>query len=279
MNKLDELLVCIPTYKRKWPSILACIRLNKDVNFTMFVREDDYNAGYYNESQFYLKNLKFVPIANVHELGLTREAMLQYAIQHNYKYCLQIDDSQFGLQDITCTYHWLKDILLECIKRFETDKYKDKAFAMVFPRKVKNLNELYYTDQMMQTFILNCNICKKYDLHFKSLDECGLEDMTFVIRAADKNLIELGEPRFIRIGRQGAIFGEDGGCHEENDNAATYLALNNKRAYESANYVMNDNSIKDKKFLLVKNSVLWPGTQYVKFDYKYARKKLLEENK
>ena len=118
----NNLIICIPTYKRKWPAILGCIRLNQDLLFHMFVRKADYEAGYYDEAQFKLDNLKFVPIDGVHELGMTREKMLQYAINNGYEYCMQIDASQFGLQDITGKYVRLSEIIDACLNRFKTDK-------------------------------------------------------------------------------------------------------------------------------------------------------------
>lgn len=242
----------------------------------MFVRKDDYEAGYYNKPQFKLNNLSFVAIDGVHELGMTREKILQYAINNSYDYCMQIDDSQFGLQDITGQHVRLSEIIDECLLRFKTDKYADKAFAMNFIRDVEDVKlfKQYFLSQLCQTFILNCKVCKQYDLHFHSLDNCGLEDLSFVIHAADKGLIELTDARFIRIGRPGSVVGEKGGCHGEDDKDK-YLQLNIKRAKDIEKYVMNCDDIKDKQFLLVRQSILYPGTTYYTFDCEYARRKLL----
>lgn len=274
---LNDIMICIPTYKRKWPTILSLIRLTPNLTFNMFVRDDDYNNGYYNEPQFKLNNLRFITINDVHELGETRERMLQYAIKHNYAFCLQIDDSQFGLQDITGNIKSFSGILEKCLERYETDKYKEKAFVMNFSSDIdfRRLSkpESYFESQMCQTYLFNCNVCKQYDLHFHSLDYCGLEDCSFIIHAADKGLIELSDCRYIRNGRHASTAGEKGGCHG-NDTADTYLALNIKRAKDLEQYVMSNNSIKDKKFLKVRQSILYPGTTYCKFDGKYARQKL-----
>ena len=272
----NNLIICIPTYKRKWPAILGCIRLNQDLLFHMFVRKADYEAGYYDEAQFKLDNLKFVPIDGVHELGMTREKMLQYAINNGYEYCMQIDDSQFGLQDITGKYVRLSEIIDACLNRFKTDKYSNKAFGMNFIRNVEDVDsyEQYFLSQMCQTFILNCKVCKQYDLHFYSLDECGLEDLSFIIHAANKGLIELTDSRFIRIGRPGSVIGERGGCHDE-DSIDKYRQLSIKRAKEIEAYIMNCSSIKDKQFLSTCESILYPGTTYCKFNCSYARRKLL----
>ena len=48
---LDNLIICIPTYKRKWLSILPLIRQNQDLIFHLFVRKDDFDKGYYYEKK------------------------------------------------------------------------------------------------------------------------------------------------------------------------------------------------------------------------------------
>lgn len=276
MNK--EFIICIPTYKRKWPTILSCIRLNQDLEFVMFVRKEDYDNGYYNEPQFKIDNLKFITIDNVEELGMTREKILQYAIDNNYKYCMQIDDSQFGLQDVSDKYRKLSEIIEYCIKRFKNDKYKDKAFAMNFCREAYYIRpyDQYFISQLCQTFILNCKVCKEHDLHFRNLNECGLEDLAFTIEAVDKGLVELTDTRFIRVGRPGAVRGEKGGCHDD-DNENKYRELNIRRTNTIINYVKNNNNIKDKLLLEVSRDFFHLNLFYCRFNDVYARKKILKE--
>lgn len=275
---IDNLIICIPTYKRKWPSILSIIRTNQDLTFHMFVRKDDFNNKYYDEPQFKLNNLKLIPIDNVDCIGSTRESILQYAINFGYKYCFMIDDTQYGIHDTTNRVKYLSTILENCIKRFETDKYKDVAFAFNFSRKAFSTNlkkqKTYFISQLCQTYILNCDICKKYDLHFKSMQEVGIEDLDFYIEAADKGLIALSDTRFIRIGEHPSIKRE-GGCHY-NMEGKTERDTQNIRADKLADYIIKNDNIKDKLFLKRVDSVLYPGTYYYKFDTKYAKQKLIK---
>lgn len=273
----NEMIVCVPTYKRKWPVILSCIRSNKNITFYLFVRKSDYDNHYYDDEQFKLKNIVFVPIENVNCIGETREAILQYAISNKYKYCFMIDDTQYGLQDITDTYKSLYSILNACISRFEEDSKKDTSFAFVFHRKVKYVNrclKTYFLSQLCQTYILNCDVCKKYNLHFKAMKDVGIEDLDFYIEAADKNLVALSDTRFIRVGEPASI-SREGGCHY-NMEAATNCETQLIRAKKLINYITSNNCITDKNFLKIQQSILYPGTFYCKFDSEYARKKLIK---
>ena len=274
---LDNLIICIPTYKRKWLSILPLIRQNQDLIFHLFVRKDDFDKGYYYEKQFMLDNIRFIPITNVDCIGTTRDCILQYAIIKGYKYCLMIDDTQYGLHYITNKIKYLSTILKNCIDRFETDKYKDKAFSFVFSRKAFSTDlkrqKTYFLSQLCQTYILNCEICKKYDLHFKPMNEVGIEDLDFYIEACDKGLIALSDTRFIRIGEHPSIKRE-GGCHY-NMEGTTERHTQNIRADKLADYIMTNDNIKDKNFLKRVDSVLYPGTYYYKFNTKYAKQKLI----
>lgn len=275
---LDKLIICIPTYKRKWLSILPLIRQNQDLMFHLFVRADDYENNYYNEEQFKLNNIKFIPMNNVVCIGTTRDYILQYAINNNYKYCFMIDDTQYGIHDTTNRIKYLSTILENCLKRFETDKYSDKAFAFLFSRKAfstsLNKQKTYFISQLCQTYILNCDICKQYDLHFDAMNDVGIEDLCFYIKACDKGLIALSDTRFIRIGEHPSIKRE-GGCHYEME-GQTERHTQNIRADKLSNYIMNDDNIKDKQFLKRVDSVLYPGTYYYKFDTKYAKQKLIK---
>lgn len=272
---MDNVIICIPTYRRKWPSILSCVRLNSSLTFHMFVRKKDYDDGYYNCEQFKISNLKLIPMTDVDEIGMTREKMLEYAIEHHYKYCMQIDDSQFGLQDIYGKIFWLEDIIKTCINELEKDKNYDRIFCINFARKIdgNKIGINYFFKQMVQTFIINCDVCKKYNLHFDNIHDCGLEDILFAIRAVDKGLIEFTDSRFIRIGRPGSIKGEVGGCHDTDGDK--YIAINKAKTDKLIEYIENAKDISDKKLLLAKPSVWYPGTFCCQLNTNYAKEKLL----
>ena len=132
MKDLNELIICVPTYKRDNPAILALIQNTTNLDFYFCVRKSEYENGYYDKPQFKLDNIKFMLLDEPKCIGETREQILQQSIKLGYKYCLMIDDTQFGLHDTTNRITTLKTILSNCLERFETDVYKDKAFAFIF---------------------------------------------------------------------------------------------------------------------------------------------------
>lgn len=275
MNDLSKLIICIPSYKRDNPVILSTITHTDNLTFHFCVRRSDYENGYYDKPQFKLPNLKFMLLDNVNCIGETRDAILQESIKLGYKYCMMIDDTQFGLHDITNRIQNLKTILSNCIDRFETDKLKDKAFAFIFSRKafstVPNKCATYFISQLCQTYILNLDVIQKYDLHFKKMSIVGVEDLMFYYEAARKGLVALSDTRFIRIGLMPSVK-KTGGCHVGNEKR-NEQDVQNERFAILTNYCKQQNYT--EPFIKRVNSVLYPGTFYYKFDTKYAKKKLL----
>lgn len=276
MEDLSKLIICIPTYKRENPAILSLIRYTPNLDFYLCVRTSEYLSGYYDKPQFKLDNLKFMLLDEPQCIGETREQIMQRAIQDGYEYCLMIDDTQFGLHDTTNRITTLKTILSNCLKRFATDKYKDKAFAFIFSRK-SFLNgpkkcKTYFLSQLCQTYILNLGICKEYDLHFKPMNVVGVEDLMFYYEAACKGLIALSDTRFIRIGLMPSVK-KEGGCHVGNEKRHEQDVQNERFAiltkyYEEQGYT--------EPFIKRVDSVLYPGTFYYKFDTKYAKHKFIK---
>lgn len=275
MQDLSKLIICIPSYKRDNPVILSTIAHTENLTFHLCVRRSEYENGYYDKPQFKLSNLKFILLDNVNCIGETREAILQESIKLGYKYCMMIDDTQFGLHDITNRIQNLKTILSNCIERFETDKFKDRAFAFIFSRKafstIPKKCKTYFISQLCQTYILNLDIIQKYDLHFKSMNTVGVEDLMFYYEAARKGLIALSDTRFIRIGLMPSVK-KKGGCHTGNEKR-NEQDVQNERFAILVNYCKQQNYT--EPFIKRVDSILYPGTFYYKFDTKYAKKKLL----
>ena len=246
----QRLCICIPTYKRKWPNILQLVRSEPRLPFYMFVRKSEWEAGYYDEPQFKIDNLHFVQLDNVKELGETREAIMQWARDNNYNFCMQIDDSQFGIMDISKIDDGLEHILIECMRRFRTDKCKDRAFAYDFARHItkdydhKN-HETYFLGMLCQTFIINVDLCKKYDMHFQSVEVGGIEDLPFYFTGMDNGLVCLSDYRFLKAGREPCQQKAHitGGCHT---NETSPLRYRQTKVYPK----WLDDHIKDKNLFL-----------------------------
>ena len=275
MSNINDVMICVPTFKRKWPAILSFIRYTDNVKFHLFVRKDDYDAGYYDEPQFKLDNVEFVILEGVRCIGTTRESILQEAIRRGYKYCMMIDDTQYGLHDTSDRIKTFKTMVETCLERFDKDVHRHKAFAFNYSRKAftNSLDkcEVYFISQLCQTYILNLDIIQKYDLHFKPMDEVGIEDLTFYYEACAKGLVALSDTRFIRIGQTPSTK-KTGGCHDGNEKRSEQDVQNERCAllkeyFEKMGY--------NEPYLKRVDSVLFPGTFYYKLNTRYAREKNL----
>ena len=276
MKDLSKLIICIPTDKRENPAILSLIRYSENLNFYLCVRRSEYESGYYDKPQFKMPNLRFMLLDEPKCIGETREQILQKSIKAGYKYCFMIDDTQFGLHDTSNRISTLKTILSNCIERFETDKYKNKAFAFIFSRKsftnTPKKCKTYFLSQLCQTYIINLDIVQKYDLHFKPMNVVGVEDLTFYYEAAMKGLVALSDTRFIRIGLMPSVK-KTGGCHVGNEKKSE-KDVQNERFTILLDYYNKQNYT--EPFIKRVDSVLYPGTFYYKFDTKYAKHKLIQ---
>lgn len=263
----NDMMICIPSYKRKNPRILSFIQKNPQIQFFFCVRKDEYENGFYNEPQFTLNNISFMLLENVHCIGETREQIMQNCIKLQKKYCFMIDDTQF---DFKYDDYSFDEILKYCLERLQNNKYADKAFSFIFSRK--HSNELYFGSQFCQAYILNLDIIKEYDLHFKPMNEVGIEDLTFYCEAAQKGLIALCDGRIVRVGEIPSVK-KEGGCHVGNEHREEIDVQNERHAkfiayYEKMHY--------DKRFIQKVNSILFPGSWYYKFDTLRVRKMLIK---
>lgn len=277
MRDISNLIVCVPSFRRKWPAILSFIRYTEDVTFYLCVRKEEYDNGYYNEVQFDLLNLKFMLLENVSCIGETRDAILQKSIELGYKYCLMMDDTQYGIHDTTNRIQTFKTILSNCIDRFETDPFANRAIAFNFARKAFSTDvkrqKTYFITQLCQTYIINLELVKKYDLHFKRMDVVGVEDLTFYAESYLKGLIVLSDTRFIRIGQMPSVK-KSGGCHVGNEHRKERDVQNERFATMLKYFADNNLDINCIKYV---DSVLYPGTGYYKFDCKKALKLMYDK--
>ena len=280
MSKIDNInsnvMICIPTYKRKFFAALGLITTNPDLIFHLCVRKEEYENGFYDNEIFKQPNIRFVLLENVNCIGETREAILQESIKRGYKYCMMIDDTTYCIHDTTNRMYTLSSIINSCLFRFETDEFKDKAFSFIFSRKAfsnsANKQKTYFISQLCQVYIINLALVQEYDLHFKRMDLVGVEDLIFYFEACTKGLVALSDTRFIRTGLMPSVK-KEGGCHHGNEERKE-KDVQHERFVIMERYVDTLSNDLDKKFLKRVDSVLYPETYYWKLDTKYALKKL-----
>lgn len=192
--------VCIPTYKRNYPLSLELAK-QKDVDIHYFVRQDDYDAGYYNH--FYsLSNriqLHTLPL-HVQELGETRQAILQYCIDNDIDYCIMLDD---GVYKLGKSNKRMKKFIESIIDKFENGygatvagSFVKRGYELPNGQRHKIKRHIkcdYFGNVPTQAIIIHVKRCVKVGLEYKSIKTVGFEDCAFFIDTIKKNCLVMSD--------------------------------------------------------------------------------------
>lgn len=201
--------IAIPSYKRPNAPIFSkrgflqhTPELTKDDVF-VFIRD---TAEQYQAYKTIENSVTLVPLPKyVEEIGLTREYILQWGIQHNYQNIFMFDDRLLTLKvlapHVTCNNNL---ILAKCS---ESTNYKAlllwEHFHKIFPTTVSgvapwgscwlpvNINREFAVNNPGASWVymnINLNDCKQYDLHFYHIQDKGNEDTTFLYFVMSKGL-------------------------------------------------------------------------------------------
>ena len=196
--------IYVPTYKKKNLTILRLIQQDKDIHLTLCVRRNEYESGFYD----YLKDtlqVSFLLLDNVHDIGETRQQILEYSMKHD-KYCIMFDDTVLRLIDIKDSSKLTSTILEESIKKLEKDELYDNIVIfsyiknnivkvdedmLVLTKKelIANDEEEYFAGFPCQVIILNNDIVKRHNLRYIDMECGGLEDTSFVANCLREGLI------------------------------------------------------------------------------------------
>lgn len=212
----DNLVICVPTYKRKNPKILKMVADNPNVEFHFCVRRELYEQGFY-QHLLNIKNIRIVPFNNLTNIGNTRREIVNFANWLGKKYCMMIDDTQTEIYDYKKQTNDLKIITDDIIQRFEEDNFQYYAASFTIGKRKKKEQHLYFQGQLCQVFILNLEVLNRYGINFKDCDEVGIEDLAFNIDCIAKGLINLSDSRYVRRGLPPCL-NKEGGNHHESDN-------------------------------------------------------------
>lgn len=197
--------ICIPTYKRKKPLSLMLLDRDEKIELNYFVREEELESGFYDALQK-IDRVNVISLGRgLHELGETRERIMQYCRQENVDYCVMLDDGVFNLDYTRCDLS-ISELFRRIENRIEKDKEKDRIvgfslvkavaktlayekFVNIYPYACLSTQIDYLANVPTQAVILNVKQCEKYDLHYKSLDEVGFEDCAFFVDALKKGCL------------------------------------------------------------------------------------------
>lgn len=202
--------ICIPTYKRKDILAFELIKNNAEVIFDLCVRKEEFESGFYDEPQFKLPNIRFTLLQDVHDIGDTRQRILEIAEDEGYKYCMMLDDTVSKLKHNSDR---MKDIIEQVEDRFETDPLADRAVAFIFGRKLGRKDVKYFGGQLMTGYVFNVQNCMKYDLRFHRTTFCGIEDLDFFIQMLMKSCIMLSDNSYVVKSLKPCSF-KSGGTHD-----------------------------------------------------------------
>lgn len=201
--------ICIPSYKRPDAPILSkkgFIRntpeLTRDKVF-VFIRDTEEEYQSYKWAEEFVT---LVPLPNhVKEIGLTREAILQWGIKHNYHNLFMFDDRLLSLKVLAP--YLTRNNKLVMGKYSGSTNYKAlllwEYFHKIFTTTVsgvnnwnicwcpKNINRQFMVNNPGSSWTymnLDLDDCKKYDLHFYDTREKGIEDVAFMYNTMIKGL-------------------------------------------------------------------------------------------
>ena len=239
----------VPTYGRKEPLILQMLDKDPNLTISFAVRPELDDDNFYDE----LKARDRVEVIRLpyglHELGETRQAILDYCKNNDIDYCCMFDDGMINLVDMTNDKLTISDVIEKAINKIESGKYADitAGFSMFKRYGYRNdgtsvlapdghiKDRDYFVAFPMQAVILNMKVVNKYNLTYKSLDEVGFEDCAFFWDVIKQGLVFAGD-KYIRIDGLIPNMKKNGGSHTEAQNLEQKYDIQNKRCL---NYVGN----------------------------------------
>lgn len=275
--------ICIPTYKRKQPLCLKMLKEDSNVELNLFVRQELLDEKFYDE----LEKRDRVNVISLgyglHELGETRERIMQWCRDNEVKYCVMLDDGVYNIQssifsDIDSAYHITRTIELMCNRMdWEKENVIGASFMKYeamncYEHKTtldKNIVEEYYLANVpTQAVLLDIKKCEKYDLHYKSLDKVGFEDCAFFVDALKKGCLYASAPQWLFAAIvPNAV--KPGGSHEKTTNLEYKYDFQMKRCKE---YLGNIYGVTlEKRWRNYAQSML----MMIEIDCKYFREVLL----
>ena len=182
--------VFVPTYKRK---TFRALELLKDINIRLniCVRHEELIKGFYK----HLENKDRIHVVdigcNVIDLGDTRQRILDYCFANHIRYCIMLDDT---VSDIYSLSHdkSISDCLRLCIKQMRENQKLNIMFALSTEQRkhhAQDIDTKYFLHCPAQGFIIDTYLAKEYDITFKPLTICGIEDMAFFIDTLKAGLL------------------------------------------------------------------------------------------
>ena len=194
--------LCIPSYNRPDAPIFKSI-IPKSVgknNIYVFIRNTEEQFQKYKDVS---DMVTLVGLPDwVHDVGMTREAILQWGIQHNFHNLVMVDDRALKLSTMVPSLtrnnklvlkpaKWSTPLITLKIWEHMQNLYQPSLSYAVFHENSwypKNIDKQPYISGFTEAICVNLDDCQKYDLHYKNLWEYGMDDFRFLWQALTKGL-------------------------------------------------------------------------------------------
>lgn len=279
--------IYVPTYKKKNPTILKLIQEDKNIRLVFCVRDEELTSGFYDDFPK-SKQVKFLNLGkDIHNIGETRQRILEHCIENKITYCVMFDDTVLRLVDMLSN-SLTSQIIKRSIKRIEYDKLyqyiamysytkrfilKQQNGQMIQVEKppVKDDSEVYFAGFPAQAYILNIPVLVKHKIMYKNMNEFGLEDTSFVAECLKQGLIFKFNPK-LKYDAEEVNVPKTGGNHTEANDFDKVKAKYDKMHYLTyeAYKDMMGTSVQARYRHYLHNPIL-----FLVFDWEYYRKVLV----
>lgn len=182
--------IFIPTYKRKMFKALLLLK-DKNIRLNLCVRHSEIENNFYSNFND-IERITLIDLGdNISDIGDTRERIINYCQEKNIQYCIMLDDT---VSDI---YHLSKNLSISeclqlCISQMKENQELNILFALSTEQRKHHAQDIttkYFLHCPAQGFIIDTQLCKKYNINFKSLKISGSEDMAFFIDTIKNGLL------------------------------------------------------------------------------------------
>lgn len=220
MNKYNY-TIYVPTYNRTTIPALQMLNKDKQLSITLCIRRGT-ESMYQSFKNKYRNRLQFLILDDVHDIGDTRAAILDYSNQHD-DYCIMFDDciDDVKIEDVKIC---ISDIIDYCIQ-FLSEKqryFEPDIIAYTFFREGNRFVGVDPYDYILvgcplQAFIIDNKVAVKHNVNFKSMDIVGLEDIAFLIDAMKEDCVTVSMQHVSIVGKLPNVQVK-GGNHEVDEN-------------------------------------------------------------
>lgn len=190
--------ICVPSYNRPNPVILDSLDTYPELPFILFIRNDPEQKKMYKHLK---KKCKIVLLDDVHNIGQTRKAIIEWCKENKIPQIFMMDDDideldflyphktnngtvcmRAARQNMGRPYKGVNPFTLRMWMRMIEESRKDLTISAPAYRpdswhmKNKDADVVYNNGSCIQCIHINVKNLAKKGLNYRDTDECGNED-------------------------------------------------------------------------------------------------------